>query len=493
MEPFVQKAAMLDTQTVPDTFSFVYSSPQNTAVAIASTVDGGYVTGGTTYSSGGKFDAWIMKFDAGGSRVWEKRYGTLEGDSLSNLLVASNGDIVFTGSMRAGALNGTHDVWIVRLSSAGDIVWQRAYGGINETLGSGGNEQARAIIETRDGNIAVVGDTNSFARSGALYDVAAAAFFLEVAGDSGEIVQSESLVWSRYYNDAGRRNTSASSIVQTADGGFAIAGESDRNFWAVKLGRDGVPLWMNRYGYTTHDRFDSLVQDTDGHLVLVGSTCNTRADDCDVWTVKANQDSGDFVWVRKFDGASYNNDYQIRKTGLGFVVAGTYEPIATSAAGDMWLVQLDGEGNLGANHPGTWQKTYGGVRGSAITLRPNGGFLFAGHRGRFTGSGSAPFFVGTDAGGEVACPTPVPTDVSSTLGALTRAVCPLPPTGESCCTDDACGKAGNPRYDRCEPHETCVARVCIPKPVDWVRSHVLTSRDTLAVSNAMSGTKESCQ
>ncbi|MFY2558324.1 hypothetical protein ACN469_11890 [Corallococcus terminator] len=488
LEPAARTAATLDIQTVPGTFSFAYGIPQNKPVAIASTPDGGYVTGGTTYTIGGGTEAWVIKFDAGGGRVWEWRYGTSAEDSLTGLLVASNGDIVFTGSMRQGSLNGSHDVWLVRLSSVGDVVWQKAYGGVNQELETGGHEQSRAVIETGDGSLVVVGETSSFARSGASYDVAVAAFFLEVAGNSGEVVQSKALVWSRYYNDAGRRNTSASSIVQTADGGFAVAGGSDRNFWAVKLGRDGVPQWMNHYGYTTHDQLDSLVQDSDGHLVLAGSTCNTSGSDCDVWTVKAAQDSGDFVWVRKFDGASYGNPYRIQKTTSGFVVAGTYAPVGTSSNSALWLVQLDGEGNLGTNHSGTWQKTYGGLRGSAITPRSEGGFLFAGLRARLTASGTESFFVGTDAGGDVACPAPVPTDVSSTQGALTREVCPLPPTGESCCTDSACDKP-----DSCERHENCVSRVCIPKPVDWIRDHTLTARDTVAVANAMSGTKVSCQ
>jgi hypothetical protein len=481
------------TPLTTGTFSFTYNSSQNRVVAIANTPDGGYVTGGTATVTGSGSEAWVMKFDAEGNRVWERRYGTTADDSLTALIAASNGDIVFTGSAREGSLEGSHDIWLVRLSSSGEIIWQKAYGGINQTLNKGGHEQAKAVIETGDGNIAIVGDTLSFSKSGAQYDVAGAAFFLEVAGSSGAIMQSEALVWSRYYNDAGRRNTSASSIVQTADGGFAIAGTSDRNFWALKMSRDGVPVWMNHYDYTAFNYLHSLVQDIDGQIVLAGSACNSTGSDCDVWTVKADQGTGAILWAKKFDGAAYGKEVKIRKANSGFVLAGTYAPTGTSTSTNMLLTMLDSAGNLGASYPGTWQKNYGGIGSSDAALRPGGGFLFTGLRGLFTGTGSAPFFIGTDPEGAVTCPAFVSMDVSSVEGVLVRSVCPLPPTGESCCTDAACGQPLNPPYDSCQAHESCVARVCIPKPADWVRGHVLTARDTLAVSNTMSGTKATCQ
>jgi hypothetical protein len=428
-----------------------------------------------------------------GERVWEQRYGTPEDDSLTALTVASNGDIVFTGVTRQDSLDGSWDVWLVRLSPAGDIIWQNAYGGINQTLNRGGHEQPASLIETGDGNIAVVGQTFSFTLSGALYDVVGAGFFLEVDGNTGAIIQSEALVWSRYYNDAGRRNTSASSIVQTADGGFAIAGTSDRNFWALKMDRWGVPVWMNHYGYDYWDDIDSLVQDADGHVVLAGSTCNVSGSNCNVWAVKVNQADGSILWAKKINGARYGDPFEILKLDTGFVVAGTYQPIDTSTGSTLWLLKLDGGGNLGTTYPGTWQKTYGGLWGTHIAQRPGGGFLFAGRRWPFTGGAAAPFFIGTDAEGEVSCPVPTPTTSNSSDGALSRAVCPLPPTGESCCTDSACSTPGNPPYDLCPAHETCVARVCIPKPVDWVRGHELASRETLAVAIAMMGTKSTCR
>lgn len=471
------------------TFSFVYGSSSNTETAIANTPDGGYVTGGKTPA--GSYDAWVTKFDSMGERVWERRYGTPADDSLTALAVTSNGDIVFTGVMRQGSLDGSLDVWLVRLSPTGDIIWQKAYGGMN-TLNRGGHEEATSLIETADGNIAVVGGTGSFARSGALYDVVGASFFLEVDGNTGAIVQSEALVWSRYYNDAGRRNTSPFSIVQTADGGFAIAGVADQNFWALKMSRWGVPVWMNHYGYTTHDYINSLVQDADGHIVLAGPTCNASGQ-CDVWTVKVDQADGSILWAKKINGARYGKQFEILKVDAGFVVAGTYEPIDASWGSGLWLLKLDEGGNLGTTYPGTWQKTYGGLWGTHIALRPGGGFLFAGRRGRFTGSGGAPFYIGTDAEGEVSCPVPTPTTSNSSDGTLARSVCPLPPTGESCCTDSACSRPGNPVYDTCLAHETCVARVCIPKPVNWVRGHELASRDTIAVATAMTGTKETCR
>ncbi len=71
---------------------------------------------------------------------------------------------------------------------------------------------------------------------------------------------------------------SARSLVETSDGGFAIAGDTESfgargsDFWLVKTDGSGNMEWSQTYGGAGDEKAYSLVATSDGGYALAGVT-----------------------------------------------------------------------------------------------------------------------------------------------------------------------------------------------------------------------------
>jgi predicted secreted protein len=96
--------------------------------------------------------------------------------------------------------------------------------------------------------------------------------------------------WSKTYGRTGEDE--AYSLVQTSDGGYALAGETQsfgsggRDFWLVKTDSNGKTQWNKTYGGTGDDWAQALVQTGDGGYALAGTTGSFGAGDYDLWLVR---------------------------------------------------------------------------------------------------------------------------------------------------------------------------------------------------------------
>ena len=123
--------------------------------------DGGFCIAGTSESNAsgdisepayGSCDYWIIKLDSDGNKIWDKRYGGSLGDWCSRIIATSDNGYLVLGSTRSPndgsisePLRGETDIWIVKLDSIGNKIWDRRYGGTNyefvfnaEEMASGG-------------------------------------------------------------------------------------------------------------------------------------------------------------------------------------------------------------------------------------------------------------------------------------------------------------------------------------------------------------------
>ncbi len=135
---------------------------------IEQTIDGGYVLTGTTnstdgdvtgYHGGTLYDFWVVKLSPTGSIVWEKCLGGTQDDD--GYFVQQTADTGYIVSGTSNSLDGdithnlgTYDYWIVKLSSSGNLVWQKNYGGSHD-------EYAYCIHPTSDSEYIVCGFSKS--------------------------------------------------------------------------------------------------------------------------------------------------------------------------------------------------------------------------------------------------------------------------------------------------------------------------------------------
>ncbi len=273
---------------------------------------------------------------------------------------------------------------------------QRNYGltgemqGWNETYGGASYDTARSVVRTSDGGYALTGSTGSFGVGGT-------DFWLVKTDPAGNAQ------WNKTYGGTGLSLDDAYALVQTSDGGYALAGYTnsfgagDYDFWLVKTDSSGNAQWNKTYGGTSVDCAYALVQTSGGGYALAGITNSFGAGSWDFWLVKADS-LGNAQWNKTYGGTTddYANDL-VQTSDGGYVLTGETGSFG-AGGGDSWLVKTDSAGNM------MWNKTYGGINTDgayALVQTGDGGYALAGYT-RSYGAGNSDFWlVKTDANGNI--------------------------------------------------------------------------------------------
>jgi hypothetical protein len=311
--------------------------------SVQQTADGGYIITGLSSSFGaGDIDVFIIKADSNGNTVWTKTFGGSLMDFGYCVSELADGSFVIAGETRSfGA--GLGDVYLIKLSSAGDSLWTKTYGGPDA-------DWANSIASCMDGGVIMAGTTKSFGAGD--FDV-----YLVKTDSSG------SLLWSKTY---GRTNTDVGvSVSQTADSGFIITGNT-RSFGAggtdvylVKTDSAGDTLWTRAYGGTSFDYGTSVQQTADRGYIIAGYTQSFFASGSDVYLIKTDS-SGAIAWSRTYSGTTTELSYAVQQTADGgYVIAG--QTISYGAGlFDIYLIKENNIGASGCNEEGP----------ATITTRP---------------------------------------------------------------------------------------------------------------------------
>jgi uncharacterized protein YbdZ (MbtH family) len=238
--------------------------------SLVQTADGGFALAGSTNSlDAGGADLWLVRTDGNGDSLWSRTYGGGNFDECRSLIQTADGGYAlagYTGWYGAGSA----DLWLVRTNGNGDSLWSRTFGG-------GGDEWCNALVQTADGGYALAGWTNSFGAGDQ-------DFYLARTDENGDSL------WSRTYG--GQYTDWCSSLVQTADGGFALAGYTEsfgageEDFWLVRTDENGDSLWSRAYGGEGDDECHSLIQTANGGYALAGSTSSFGSGNSDFWLVR---------------------------------------------------------------------------------------------------------------------------------------------------------------------------------------------------------------
>src|SRR6218665_2636136 len=141
-------------------------------VSIKPTQDGGYISIGDDYHSwnvnvtqcsepkgDSGDDVFIYKVDANGMLQWQNCYGGSGYDNPHDIVQTADGGYIFISSTLSTDYdienpNRGKDLWIVRLTSTGSIVWSNCYGGP-------GDEIPSRIFSKSNGNFLVCGTQSS--------------------------------------------------------------------------------------------------------------------------------------------------------------------------------------------------------------------------------------------------------------------------------------------------------------------------------------------
>lgn len=286
---------------------------------------------------------FVTKINPNGDVLWAQ---TASNDSNcwgSDVTTDNNGNVIVTGSFSGISttfgtitLNNTSqtftDLFIVKYSASGDVLWAQSFGGNSYDYGSG-------LATDNNGNITLIG----------IYESNNITFGVTTLNNNGGIdyfmVQFSStgnLIWIR--SAMGDGNDIGRDIVTDQDGNIYVTGTFSGtyinfeltpltgngydNIFIIKYNNSGHLQWVHSTLGNDNDEAYALTVDNDGSVLVTGefysnpltfgafSLSNTSADYSDIFVTKINPE-GQFAWAISAGGGDDDNSLGITTLSNG--------------------------------------------------------------------------------------------------------------------------------------------------------------------------------
>ncbi len=349
---------------------------------------GNLLLAGSTFTTNKKYDAWLVKTDASGNTIWSRTYGGTNDESFKKIKHLTDGNYIVIGGAKSNdgdltSNRGDYDIWVAKLDSNGNILWQKTYGGTKFDFGYD-------IVSADDGFI-IAGNTasndNDISNFKGIYDVCLI-----------RIDRLGNIVWEKTLG--GSLMESVYCIQKTNDNNFIILADSRStdgdiknnngifDVWLLKIDITGKIVWQKNYGGSNIERPTDLKQTHDnGYIICAYSNSNDKDvtgnyGDYDVWVLKTN-DTGKIIWQKNYGGSKYDDAFSIIscKEG-GYMLAGSSGSNDGDVSGfhngsfrDVLTLKIDDDGTI------RWSHLFGGSEGETaynIVQSADSNYIFSG-------------------------------------------------------------------------------------------------------------------
>ncbi|GAB7255791.1 hypothetical protein [Polaribacter sp. OB-PA-B3] len=321
--------------------------------------------------------------------------GGTNNDAFTSVEKTADGGFIAAGYTQSNNLNITDksntsfDFFISKFSSDNQLEWQKTYGGSND-------DRAADIIETKNGEFAILGYSTS-KDSDVSSNAGSQDFWFIKLSSSGNLISEKSFGYLGL--DYG------TTLLETKDNGFLITGVLDvtasngqgnaktnaikhagGDYWAIKIDKIGNLLWSKYFGGSFTDTPLGIVETNDNNFIIVGSSdsndfnISDNKGTYDFWVVKISN-FGNLIWEKSFGGSEIDEARAITTTNDGnFLIVGDTRSkdknvSKNNGAADIWILKISTDGNL------IWEKTIGATNfdvARAITKTQDNDFVIAG-------------------------------------------------------------------------------------------------------------------
>ena len=229
--------------------------------SVQETTDGGYIVTGLTSSFGNWSDLYLIKTDGSGNEQWFKIFGGTYLDIGESVQQTNDGGYIITG-VTSSFGNGSEEVLLFKTDGNGDSLWTKTFGGsdMDEDWGN-------SVKQTNDGGFIITGWTHPDPTPGSLED--SEVLLIKTDGSGNE-------EWTKTFG--GAEGESGYSVQQTADGGYIIAGSTSsfgngyEDVYLIKTDGSGNEEWTKTFGGVDGESGSSVQQTADGGYIIAGST-----------------------------------------------------------------------------------------------------------------------------------------------------------------------------------------------------------------------------
>ncbi len=322
-------------------------------------------------------DIWVVKWDKDGDIVWQNCIGTSSSERGYDIVVTDQNEYVLVGYTYSDSLEGDldlatasdstgpfprKDLWVVKLNTAGNIVWQNVIGG-------SGDDRGLFVLQTKDKGLFISahrshsqpypahdGDFIAFADADGSIPIDtvnafANAFYIKL-DSNGRVEWLNTLVPTNYslnYPISSVELESGNFIVGVNDLWFptksyqydvdsvndldGVKPWSDTDLWLVKLDKNGQIVWQNTYGEDAlfsgccREERGGMIIGNDGNIVIAVTITATGNDffepslqvdqvgmkgNDDIWICKIDTNAN-ILWSNIIGGDAQDNFWQIVK------------------------------------------------------------------------------------------------------------------------------------------------------------------------------------
>jgi hypothetical protein len=237
---------------------------------IQSTTDGGYLLTGTTdFNIQTNYDASLLliKITENGDIVWKKKIEDNQIFGTCTYHETTDGGYIIAAQRVLITPGNDYQVVVYKLNSTAEEEWKKTFDGSD-------NDIVFDIRQTPDDGYILCGRTESndgdfSGLSGSNGSLDAFVIKLNTAG---------TVEWQKFIVGAASSSEIATKIELTNDGGYIFTGETltlgttKNDGWVVKLTETGAVSWQKTMGGSGVDVFSSIEQTTDGGYLVAGIT-----------------------------------------------------------------------------------------------------------------------------------------------------------------------------------------------------------------------------
>lgn len=324
---------------------------------------------------------------------WQQSYGGSEDDISQAMLKLQDGYLVigstYSTDGQVSYNHGNWDIWIIRIDSLGNTLWEKTLGGSDVDFAWSAFQQ--------------VGSTDIFVMG------ASASTDGDITGDPYpgvfnnwllKITENGDIVWSKKFGTPNGMLYQKSGIP-TPDGGLiccALISEAGgcvtkhygySDAWVAKLDSLGEIEWELSIGSSDFEAINGIFPTPDGGYIAAmngysnDSTgnvhCNSMGFSSDAIIFRIDS-LGQEVWQHCYGGSAKDLLFSIVPCAEGFIAAGSsissdgdLADAGNHGEGDIWIFRIDLSGNL------VWSKCFGGYEGEGGNVRilptPDGKFM----------------------------------------------------------------------------------------------------------------------
>ena len=272
----------------------------------------------TMKSNLGDYDIVLVKMDGDGNVVWAKTYQATANDFAFYLLTTDEGNFYLIGTTYSFG-QGKSDIWILKVDSDGNLLWQKSYGSVNKDM-------LFKAISTSDG--------------GCLFaylnmDISPYKTVIAKIDKDGNISWQKEAQNQMYYFSL--------TLLEDSSGGYLVGlGGFDYTSLIIKIDSNGNIWWEKDYTNVYH--LSDMKNEENGFLIL-----GDNGKICALFEIDSSGNIVSKKCYKNSEGISSNS--LLRTTDGGYLINCDIE-ISTQDT-DGLLLKLDSQKNI------LWEKRYG--------------------------------------------------------------------------------------------------------------------------------------